>query len=152
MKRFLFILVGILVLTGMVYAGDAVEFVVLELENIATNGATASTETTEGRVMGYVEGVFIDVSEYDTGTATVAIVTSASGLLGVSRTILSSTNVVDDCYVSIRLPTHATDGSFQNPTGDAMIPLKGELITLTAEEVSSTMTTNSVRITLFLKK
>lgn len=152
MKKFLITLCLLATVVGLAHAGDEVDYIALEIDNIATNGATASTKTKTARTSGYVYGIYVDVAEYATATAVVSVATTTGGQLGIARTLLNGVSVVDDTYYPVRVANVDTAGSASTDASVSEFPLKGDIVQLTAQEASSTMTTNSVRIILFVRK
>ena len=149
MKRLLTYLTGFLVLGGACFAEGPLNFIPLEVSNVATNGGLYSTNTYSHLVYGEVQGLVVDISGYASPTVTVTVASSSAGMLGVAQTILSIANITADAVYPV------TDLKCSNAgvdiTGEpAPIVLWGDTVSLVVDN-NTTNAATDVKVWLILK-
>ena len=146
MKRLTTMLIGLLTLCSMAFAGNPQVYTFPDNgDSISceTNAAAAITNTSSIFLDGWVESVIVDLSgAANTGTVTVATTGVNSGV-GASRTILSTAALVADTQYNPRLVVGTTAG-VDIATNTCKFPLVQDKVRVTLYGFTSTNTTAKV--------
>lgn len=143
MKRLTTMLIGLLTLCSMAFAGNPQVYTFTADITCETNAAAVVTNTSPIFLDGWVESVIVDLSgAANTGTVTVATTGTNSGV-GASRTILSIATLAADTQYNPRLIVDTTAGVDIANT-PCKFPLVQDKVRVTLYGFTSTNTTANV--------